>query len=102
MSDRNLPVIFLITWIFGWISWAFKEHPKAFLIGLIIFLVLAYIFYKFLLKTNFSAIKESIKNVAMNRRGEEVLSSNRLDINDENKIAGLDPQLEEIYKQIKI
>lgn len=95
-------VFVFLSWIFGWISWLFTNHPKMFFLGLIALLILIYIIYKFFLKGTMKSIKASLKSLGHSHKGEEQLAANRLNVDDLDKIAGLDSQLEEIYKQIEL
>jgi vesicle-fusing ATPase len=98
-----LKMIALVSTIISWIVWLFSSYPRAFFIGLLVTLILAYILYRYLSKgTSITKYLESLMKDKDHGSKMNQLASNRVDPNDESKIAGLDTQLEEIYRQITL
>lgn len=93
-------ILTFLGFIWGWISYLFINYPRAFFIGLILFILSLYLFYRFFIKPNLKELTKSIKSYNKKLIKPQMASKN----NDEreDKIAGLDSQLDEIYKQITI
>lgn len=103
MVDKTAGAIVFFTWLFGWVYWLFTEHPKMFFIGLLVGIILIYLIYRLFLKGSMKAIKNSLKSFTPGHHGgSDQLAATRVQLDDLDKIAGLDPQLEEIYKQIEL
>jgi vesicle-fusing ATPase len=90
----------VFTFIFGWITYLFTNFPRMFFAGIIVTLILLYVMYRFFVKGRINSIVKKINS--LNKKSEAPLAATRVEVDDEDKIAGLDTQLDEIYKQITL
>lgn len=95
-------LVSLFTVLFGWISYLFTNYPRLFFLGLIVLIVSIYILYRIFIKGKVSAAFKSLLKGTEHSQKIQNLAANRVEADDENKIAGLDSQLEEIYRQIAL
>lgn len=102
----NLVTAFIsaIILFFKWLYTMFINHPRLFLIGLIIIIAISWILYRRIFSSPKSkkegGVWESIIDSIRHYSSEEEPAERQNKRND--KIAGLDSQLEEIKRQIKI
>ena len=100
MAALTLPA--LITSIFGWIYYLFTTYPRTFFISLFFGIILGYILYRVFLKKMIKDLFDAILKSKDHDNKLKQLASNRVEAHDGDKIAGLNSQLEEIYKQITL
>lgn len=86
----------------GWIVYLFTTYPRTFFIALFFGLILSYILYRVFLKKMIKELFDTILKSKEHDAKLAQLASNRVQAQDGDKIAGLDSQLEEIYKQITL
>jgi vesicle-fusing ATPase len=94
----------LLTFIFGWVSFLFINHPKAFLIGLLCTLIASYIFYRFVIKPHLSSLfKNTPEDLTYTdgRDNKMCFAANEKE-KEEESIGGMTSQLNEIYQQITV
>lgn len=100
-------ILTLFGLIGGWISFLFINYPRAFFIGLILLILGIYLIYRFYVKPNMKELVKSLQNYNKNvkqkekKQAQKQMASNNAQEKEE-KIAGLDSQLDEIYRQITI
>lgn len=92
----------VMTSIGGWIVYLFTTYPRTFFIALFFGLILSYILYRVFLKKMIKELFDTILKSKEHDAKLAQLASNRVQAQDGDKIAGLDSQLEEIYKQITL
>lgn len=106
MTDLVSAALGVIVLFFGWLYKMFTTHPRIFLIILVIVLVLGYLLYRRLTRSSSTKTKkeggvwDSIMDSLRNLSSEEDPPERQVPRKD--RIAGLDSQLEEIRRQIKI
>lgn len=88
--------------LFGWIIYLFNNYPRAFFAGLIALVIFAYIFYRYFVKGSMTEIARTLSKLSNPNKSDKQFAANRIEPDDEHNIAGLDSQLEEIYKQITL
>lgn len=107
MADPTAIILSAFYFIFGWIAWLFKNYPKLFFFILVAIILFIWYIWRRLTRSNkkntskkggmWESIMDSFKNYAsVDDTPEERMVARK------DRIAGLDAQLEEIKRQVKI
>lgn len=93
-------LVAFFSWIAGWFYYMFTNHPKMFFLGLIALIIIGYLVYRFLIRDSVSGVLSRMPYFG--KKSSKPIMVSDLANEEEERIAGLDSQLEEIYRQITI